>query len=964
MKATIHFCIFIFCVLPSILFGNSPKDQLAYADFTSNITSGCPSLSVNFADASNDPLPDTIISYTWYFGDGNISSLQNPTHIYNTAGLYSVRLVVTSQSGWKDSVTRMNYINVTAPPASQLGGDTTFCFGNSITLDAGNPGATYLWNTGDMSQQIDIFWAGEYTVAITNNGCTSYDTILAYTNAPLYANFAFQQEPGCLPTMVSFIDLSQTCQGSIVEWNWDFGDGATSTQQNPQHTYSENGTYLAQLTIKDNFGGITNVQQEVIINSAVPNVSLGADTSICNGSSLLLKSGVADASYLWNTGETSPDILATNPGTYWVVVSNNGTCSSSDTIIISTATPATPQFTYQVQQGCAPVDVQFTDQSTSCAGITINQWLWEFGDGNTSTLQNPLANYTAAGIYNVKLTVTTMDGFITSKTQPITVVVSSPLVQLGNDTAFCEGSNLQLNAGVSGATYTWNTGETTQSIAVNLPGKYWVAVTKNNCVSSDTIRVFMNPALTPAFGYTYQTLCLPIVVKFTDSSKVCGTSINSWKWDFGDGILSTQQHPTHNYLTNGTYIVRLTITSTDGSIITKSKNVIVSSAKFTSNLGNDTTICYGNTLRLDGGNPGSMYLWNTGEASKTIEVTDPGNYWVRVEKSGCVAFDTINVKNTFPVTANFGYRITSKCLPVIVQFTDSSLVRCGGAISEWHWDFGDGKTSIQQHPTHSYTRSDSFNVRLIITAANGVIISKTKRLYIENVIPSVNLGTDLTICKGSVVQLEAGVDNAVYLWNPQTAINNDTIRNPIVNPGFTTTYTVTVTKCMVTVKDDIIIHVDSLRRPVITQDGNTLKSTPSEFYQWYRDQQVIQGATTRSYRAKQMGQYSVKIRNSRGCENESLPHLFIPRNNNGTELNGISINISPNPTPGLINILLDVKPEKPVSVTVIDRYGKRMLQTKIDQQVNYLRMNALAKGHYFIELKMDNKLVVIPVVVQ
>ena len=963
MKTALRLCLTLLYLIPAVLFARSPK-ELEHADFTANNTSGCTSLTVVFSDLSVAPTNDPIIGYSWHFGDGNSSSEQNPTHTYTTAGVYNVKLVVVSQSGWKDSIIRANYITALAGPIQQLGPDTTFCFGNSITLDAGNPGASYLWNTGDVSQQIDVFWSGEYTVEITKNGCITYDTIVAYTNQPLFANFAFQHEPGCLPTKVSFIDLSQTCDGNIVGWSWSFGDGGTSLEQNPEHTYNADGYYLVQLTVTDNLGAVTSFEQEVMIFSSKPVVSLGADTTICSGSSLTLRSGVPDAAYEWSTGEMTPDITVSAPGTYWVMVSNNGTCTTIDTIEVGFSNAATAKFSYQVQPGCAPVDVQFTDRSIKCGNNIISTWFWEFGDGTTSSMQHPLHSYTSPGLYNVRLRITTTSGFTTTYNQSVPAYMSALIVNLGTDTTICENQILQLNSGITGGVYLWNTGETTQSINVDMPGKYWVRVSKNNCVSSDTIEIMLNPALSPAFGYNYQTQCLPIMVNFIDSSKTCGTMISSWRWDFGDGTLSSQQHPSHNYLMNGTYLVRLTITGVDGSVVTKSKNVVVTSGSFKTNIGSDTTICYGNTIVLDAGNAGATYMWSTGRVTRTIEVSEPGKYWVRVEQNGCVANDTINISNTFPVTPNFGFAISSNCLPVQVQFSDSSRVLCGGAISSWHWEFGDGATSIQQNPTHNYTTSDTFNVRLTITSANGVVISKTKTVIIENSIPVVNLGADLSICKGNVVQLDAGVMDATYVWSPGAAINNPTIRNPIVSPEVTTTYSVSVTKCMVTVTDEITIQVDSLRRPVITQDGSNLRSTPAEFYQWYKDEQLIDGATSRTYRAKQMGNYTVRIRNSRGCENESLPYLFVPKKGSGSTLDGMTVSLSPNPTTGVLSIMFDVKPVETVDVTVIDRYGNRMKQTRINQQANQLRLHGLAKGQYFIEFKTGDKVVVMPVLVQ
>ena len=966
MKRALRYLFIILAWYPFLAFSNSPGNLLAHADFSSDQTFICANTQVTFSDLSEAPAGDPVIAYQWHFGDGNTSDQSDPVHTYTSSGYFSIKLIVTSQSGWKDSITRLNYVQVLPAPVVNLGPDTVMCDGGTLILDAKNEGATYYWSSGDVFQQIVAFWAGEYWVEVTANGCTSRDTILVYSMPALYADFTYSETPGCLPSAVSFTNLSSACGGSIKEVLWDFGDGAVTNTNNPTHAYAATGLYLVTLTVTDNSGSVTNTAQYVAVNATTtPQVNLGADTTVCQGSSLLLNTGVQDAIYLWSTGETSDQISITNPGSYWVIATVNGTCSGVDTIHVTFSDPVTPLFAYQPLPGCAPLKVQFTDHSGVCSGNTINTWTWDFGDGTISTEQHPLHVYTNEGTYSVSLTVTTTSGLTRTINLNVNAVNPTPLVvKLGDDTHFCENSSIQLNANITGATYLWNTGETGPSINVNTTGKYWLTVTKNNCIAADTIEIRMNPALTTSFGYTFETVCLPVTVRFRDSTLACNGSIDSWLWDFGDGNSSTEQNPVHTYTTNGTYRVTLIVNTSSGSADIVSKNVFISSSNFSVNLGADTTVCTGNTHTLDAGNPGAQYFWNTGATSRTIIVNDGGIYWVRAERNGCITTDTIVVRNSLPVTAKIGMIMPEKCLPVPVQFADSSIVHCGEAINNWKWEFGDGNVSTARHPLHTYTAEGTYQVKLTVTASNGVTITTNRTIEIENIKPIVNLGADLTVCKGTQVPLDAGINNAVYSWSPTAGISNTSIRNPVVQPTTTTTYIVAVTKCNYTVTDEIVILVDSIRKPVILQDNNILRSTPADAYQWYKDNQPIAGAITRTYNAKSLGFYSVKVGNGRGCENMSDPFLYIPRHKNGVGLDGISIHCSPNPANDMVNIVLDAQPEKPVKLTVIDRYGKAVLHLTINKQYNQLRLYNLPKGQYFFEMRMGNAVVVIPVVIQ
>ncbi|HUQ66216.1 MAG TPA: PKD domain-containing protein, partial [Flavitalea sp.] len=227
MKRALRMLVLCLLVTPATGFANSPKD-LAHADFTADQTSGCSSFIVQFTDQSVAPANDPITQYKWIFGDGSESDEVNPAHQFLSAGIFNIKLVITSQSGWKDSVTRMNYIQVNPSPIVNIGADTVVCDGSIMFLDAGNPGATYQWNTGDMFQEIQAYWAGEYWVEVTANGCSTRDTILIFSVPGLYADYTQTESEGCLPSTVTFQNLSSTCGGTLTETYWDFGDGTSS----------------------------------------------------------------------------------------------------------------------------------------------------------------------------------------------------------------------------------------------------------------------------------------------------------------------------------------------------------------------------------------------------------------------------------------------------------------------------------------------------------------------------------------------------------------------------------------------------------------------------------------------------------------------------------------------------------------------------------------------------------------
>jgi len=239
------------------------------AEFNANPLVGTVPLPVTFTDTSTGS-PST---WNWIFGDmgaGNTSTVQNPSHMYTTAGTYSVNLTVTNAGGSKTLI-KTNYITVTppVPVANFTGTPTTGPAPLSVSFtdtSTGSP-SSWIWMFGDMgagntstlqNPTHTYLSAGTYSVNLTVTNAGGSNTLIK-TNyitvvTPPVANFTGTPLSGPAPLLVVFTDTST---GSPMDWNWTFGDigaGNTSTVQNPSHTYTTAGTYSVNLTVT-NAGG-------------------------------------------------------------------------------------------------------------------------------------------------------------------------------------------------------------------------------------------------------------------------------------------------------------------------------------------------------------------------------------------------------------------------------------------------------------------------------------------------------------------------------------------------------------------------------------------------------------------------------------------------------------------------------------------------------------------------------------
>jgi len=244
---------------------------LPIADFSASPTSGTALLAVQFTDLSaNAPT-----SWLWDFGDGGTSTEQDPTHVYDVSGVYTVSLTV-SNIGGSDTETKTDYILVDAPPppTAEFSGSPTSGMVplrvRFIDLSTGDP-MSWLWDFGDgetsgeQHPSHEYTSAGSYTVTLTasNAGGSDSETKVDYIAVheppppPPVADFSGSPTSGDAPLTVSFTDLSTN---SPTSWSWTFGDGSSSAAQNSSHEYTSAGTYTVSLTATNASGSDTETK--------------------------------------------------------------------------------------------------------------------------------------------------------------------------------------------------------------------------------------------------------------------------------------------------------------------------------------------------------------------------------------------------------------------------------------------------------------------------------------------------------------------------------------------------------------------------------------------------------------------------------------------------------------------------------------------------------------------------------
>jgi len=571
------------------------------------------------------------------------------------------------------------------------------------------------------------------------------------------ADFCASPRSGPAPLTVNFEDKST---GDITSWYWEFGDGETSTEQNPTHTYcpTRDPTYTVKLTVTGPCGSDTEIKTDYITVYIPPQAAFcGSPRS---GSAPLTvhfqdKSTGDITSWHWDFGDghtssnQNPDHTYRTGGKYTVKlkVSGPGGCDTETrTDYITVYTPPQANFCASPRSGPAPLTVQFEDKSTG----DITSWSWDFGDGQTSSSRNPSHTYSNSGQYTVKLTVNGPGGSDTkTKTDYITVYAPPQADFCADTTSGAVPLTVQFTDKSTGdiTSWSWDFGDGQTSTEQNPvhtyaePDTYTVSLTVSGPGGSDTetktdyIIVYAVPqadfVAEPTEGGA------PLEVQFTDLSTGV---ITSWSWDFGDGQTSTEQNPVHTYAEPDTYTVSLTVSGPGGSDTeTKTDYIIVYAPPRAAFNSAPTKGKAPLEVKFTDLSTGVITKWKwyfgdgttSNEQNPTHTYADPDTYTVGLTVSGpggsdsVVKVDYIIVNANRPPIAHASTDTTWGYIPLTVKFDATGSTDPDGKIVKYNWDFGDGNTSEDSITTHTYTTDGEFKVILTVTDDNGATDSDT-----------------------------------------------------------------------------------------------------------------------------------------------------------------------------------------------------------------------------------------------
>lgn len=783
--------------------------------------SGCAPLQVAFTDNSS-PGDAPINDWLWDFGDGSsLISQQNPVHVYTVPGTFSVTLQVTDTNGCTNDLTKQSLVSTDPQPTAMFHalGAVSACspplqvtFQNSST---GVPPLSYNWDyaIGTSSAQNP---SGNYTnpggydvslLVTDGNGCT--DTLIKPNYIFIGSIQAEIDVPDtvCLGALVQFADSSDGGNS----FSWDFGDGSTSVQQHPTHTYNATGSYTVTLTISAGAGCTSTTTKTIYVEEVIADFT-GSPTYGCEVPHVVnyTDQSVGNiVSWEWHFGQ----LLGPCPGCMPNISTQQNPSATfyesgyfDDTLYVTSAAGCKamkvipnhvyihlvePEIQMSISEGCKPLKVNFTDASTPQDSIA--SVLWNFGDANstTSTLSNPQFTYVDTGRFQVTLSVVTVSGCTLVITDSVFVGLKqvadfniSTITACASDTVYFDNLSSDTNlinkyiwdfgdGEGSGDFEPYHTFEDTGLLDIVL------IVAHNGC--KDTLeKQNLIDVSGPLVNFTYSINCQnPFNMMF--DGEILGAT--SFTWDFGDGspLDSTNVNPTHLYPARGAYQVILSaVNDQTNCTYTKEKYVYVTDVQ-ASLTTSDTVFCAPKDVMFNGGgSQDAMFFdWDfgggtgLGPGTNSMEDAkfDTNNTYVTqlivADQYGCKDTATVTVRG-FVNVANFSANPVFGCVPLGVQFTDQST--SDTTIVGWAYSFGDGTMGYTQNPFHNYaaTGSAQYAVTLTISDALGCTSFLTVDPFIETSQPDVNFSaSQVFLCVGEPTQFTSILNAAgyTYLWD-------------------------------------------------------------------------------------------------------------------------------------------------------------------------------------------------------
>jgi len=778
----------------------------------------CDSTVLDFTSTiSNASLPN--VSYSWNFGDGASSLVEDPSHLYRnqssaTQVTYNVSLDVETEMGCSDNVNTSVFVGNFVNSAFSID-VSEGCSPVNVTITNNSKGGEYRWYWNSAlaagaenytsNDSIEVFSHQYinntgvdqtfYLTLVSENldGCTDTLTREILVHSSVMAEFvSLSGVADCTPFMVNFDN--QTDPGSDAEtFTWDFDDGVTgnTTKASPDisHEFVNNLTtdriYTVMLSAESPYGCVHDTTLDITVYSKVVADFSITDSEGCpafNTTIINTSTGNAANTYEWlvdnaavggsptdksNFDHTYDNVDHLNKKYYQVKLTaeNPHACTSVHIDTVTVFEDVTAAFNMDIDQGCNPLSVVFSDASLVPA---LTKYNWTFGDGATSGSANT-SNifYNPSRIsdltYDIELIVQSPEYCYDTIYDQVTVF-HKPLSKFFIDqTSSCPDLDVNLNNNESKGfdSFEWrfgdgNTNTTNTSLPYTYPNtlidtvqnyllEHWVG-TVNGCTDSSSLTLNVFPSVIADFTISDADGCSPHVATFDAS--VSSKPAQYFTWDFDDGSASNDITPTHRFdntwTTDRVYKVFLKARSEYDCEDTISKFVTVYAQPIAEFDVNPIVQKFPESqVNIDNkSNSGNWnYLWTFGD-SQTSTLKEPnfhvydhwGEYQIDLSTSSTTSDcsdDANRIITILPpeVNADFDMSDSIGCEPLEVEFTAKSSVYAEDY--SYEWDFGDGEEYDGANPVHTFN-AGSYNIKLTATSNEGAgedYEYKTVRVY-------------------------------------------------------------------------------------------------------------------------------------------------------------------------------------------------------------------------------------------
>jgi gliding motility-associated-like protein len=919
------------------------------AQFTVSPDGVCLGDALTFSDQSIGGNGTDIIQWEWDYGNGTAGEFgPNPSFTYAVSGAYQVTLLVTDENGCSESSTVNQAAIVSIPPTVSVMTDPSpanaceapfeVSFTNNSTNNSPVGGElTYDWDFGNGESSnsedpaaVTYTENGTYTITVTATdefGCASSQTIPVSVQEPTASISIVGNEDGIVCNPIE-IELEGT-EGGI----FFYGDGTAGTVAT--HTYGTEGDYTINYTV--NSGGCS-AEASVDFFVEVPTGTItsipGFACSVPAEFQYFLETDYDVVDFSWNVsvgGATplglyqsneespiflidyeAPDTFSVNPIVFLtgdcVFTTENGCEASLSIESLAFDTIALPNSLIfpDVNHGCAPLTVNFDNESFHIFNSELESAEWHWGDGAIETTDNPTAGssytYNEAGEYNAFLVIFTEQGCTdTSFIQTIEVGEPvSPTFEVSPEVV-CRGEEVTITNTssafdlIDGYSYTsdqntWSSCPDEESsifIFDDFAGEAIITqyADYNGCLDSSMVMLTVEG---PVGHVSYGCNC-DTPLDYTFTAEVFDAE--SWTWDFGDGTVienSTELMVSHVYEETGDYQVILTTFNNNTDCGSHIDEVTVKVRDLNAVISMDSLLCAGvfetisavETQDIAGSNGGCYrnYLWDFGDGTRPIKTTNGsvshifsqgGDFTVSLnvkDDNECVFTTTKDIR-AFEIEADYTADTLYGCLPLEVNFEDLSF--SDTTIVEWEWDFDiGGEMSDVQNPVFTYNDVEfdnqnnpiPYQVSLQVTDALGCV-ANISSLVIEPLAPNPEFTNTSSnqICVGDEVSFSPTGTNPAfhsYEWDfGNGTTSDDALTESIYNEAGTYSVSLVVTDSLGCFREEIqeIVFVQDYPIAIIGTNFEEDENLCYPFVATYSNESVNANPAGYTWQVEQIG---------------------------------------------------------------------------------------------------------------